>query len=144
MLIRLAHYSVRATDLAVSTAFYTEALGLAVGPRPPFGFPGVWLYLARDEAHAAQGCVHLIGDGDAGALDAYLGRRNKSCVGPTGALDHIAFFADDWSACRARLNALGVGFTERAVPVLGIRQVFLVDPDGVTVELNFPEAATLA
>ena len=140
MIGRLAHYSVRTKDLEASTAFYTEALGLCVGPRPPFGFPGVWLYLAQDEARSEQGCVHLIGDGDAAARDSYLGSRPNSDASATGALDHIAFFATDWPACRERLDALAVRYTERLVPILGVRQVFLADPDGVTIELNYDVA----
>jgi catechol 2,3-dioxygenase-like lactoylglutathione lyase family enzyme len=140
MIERLAHYSVRAKNLEASTAFYTEALGLHVGPRPPFGFPGVWLYLAQDEARSEQGCVHLIGDGDPAARDGYLGSRPDSDASATGALDHIAFFAADWPACRKRLDALAVLYTERWVPILGLRQVFLADPDGVTIELNYDVA----
>jgi catechol 2,3-dioxygenase-like lactoylglutathione lyase family enzyme len=123
MIGRLAHYSVRAKDLEASTTFYTEALGLCVGPRPPFGFSGVWLY-----------------DGDAAARDGYLGSRPNSDASETGALDHVAFFASDWPACRQRLNALGVRYTERLVPIVGVLQVFLADPDGVTIELNYDVA----
>jgi catechol 2,3-dioxygenase-like lactoylglutathione lyase family enzyme len=140
MIERLAHYSVRAKNLEASTAFYTEALGLCVGPRPPFGFPGVWLYLAQDEARSEHGCVHLIGDGDAAARDGYLGSRPNSDASETGALDHIAFFASDWPACRERLDALGVRHTQRLVPILGVLQVFLADPDGVRIELNYDVA----
>ncbi len=144
MIGRLAHYAVRANDLEVSTAFYTQALGLSVGPRPSFGFPGVWLYLAHDHARAEQGCVHLIGAGEGDARDDYLGRRSRADSAGTGALDHIAFIADDWPGRRERLEGMQVRFTERLVPGLGVRQVFLVDPDGVTIELNFPEPATMA
>ena len=142
MIGRLAHYSVRAKDLEASTAFYTEALGLFVGPRPPFGFPGVWLYFAQDEARSEQGCVHLIGDGDGDAAvrDGYLGSRPNSDGSSAGAFDHIAFFAADWPACRERLDALAVRYTERLVPILGVRQVFLADPDGLTIELNYDVA----
>jgi catechol 2,3-dioxygenase-like lactoylglutathione lyase family enzyme len=136
---RLAHYSVRARDLAVSEAFYTQVLGLRIGPRPPFGFPGCWLYLQDDQACAEQGCVHLIGPGAAEALGDYLGARPGADRTSTGALDHIAFFASDWPACRDRLAAFGVAFSERFAPALGVRQVFLTDPDGVTIELNYPE-----
>jgi catechol 2,3-dioxygenase-like lactoylglutathione lyase family enzyme len=141
MISRLAHYSVRAKDLDASTAFYTEVIGRRVGPRPPFGFPGVWLYLAQDEAAAEQGCVHLIGDGDQAARDRYLGGRPGLKSAGTGALDHIAFLADDWPTGRRRLRAAGVSFTERLAPGLDMRQVFITDPDGLVVELNYPEVA---
>jgi catechol 2,3-dioxygenase-like lactoylglutathione lyase family enzyme len=37
---RLDHYSIRTTRLAATEAFYTEVLGLSVGARPAFKFPG--------------------------------------------------------------------------------------------------------
>jgi catechol 2,3-dioxygenase-like lactoylglutathione lyase family enzyme len=98
----------------------------------------VWLYLADDTERLEQGCVHLIGQAEGVALDAYLGDRLDSDPSTTGALDHIAFFATDWPACRDRLTRFRVTFTERFAPALNVRQVFVTDPDGVTIELNFP------
>lgn len=136
--LRLAHYAVRARDLAASVRFYERVLGLRAGPRPPFAFPGAWLYAAGDEAPDGQGVVHLIAapDDGEGAVAAYLGARAPATG--SGAVDHIAFAADDWPAQRARCEAEGAPFTERTVPDLGLRQVFLIDPSGVTVELNYP------
>jgi catechol 2,3-dioxygenase-like lactoylglutathione lyase family enzyme len=37
---RLSHYSIRTADLEMSRAFYTDVLGLRVGTRPAFEFPG--------------------------------------------------------------------------------------------------------
>jgi hypothetical protein len=31
-----------------------------------------------------------------------------------------------------------VRYFERAVPVIGLHQVFIKDPNGITIELNFP------
>ena len=41
---RLDHYTIRTADLDATRCFYTEVLGLSVGPRPAFTFPGLWLY----------------------------------------------------------------------------------------------------
>jgi catechol 2,3-dioxygenase-like lactoylglutathione lyase family enzyme len=143
-LVKLAHYAVRATDLEASRWFYTEVLGLRVGYRPPFEFAGMWLYLGGDETEF--GVVHLIGSDEGADLSRYLGERPGDNAGGTGSLDHIAFMARDWPAIRARCLAHGIDHTERVVPALGLLQVFLVDPAGVTVELNFPadEAEQLA
>jgi catechol 2,3-dioxygenase-like lactoylglutathione lyase family enzyme len=134
-LATLAHYSVRTTDLAASVRFYTEALGLREGFRPPFDFPGAWLYLGDDQSE--YGVVHLIGSAGAG-LDAYLGQRDEASLRGAGALDHIAFLATDVISFRQRLDRLGVQRHERTVPTLGLHQVFISDPSGVTIELNFP------
>lgn len=128
----LAHYAVRTRDLDASRRFYEGVLGLRVGPRPPFPFPGLWLY-AGDEAF---GTVHLIGEGmQDDAVAAYLGRRP-----PAGSrLDHVAFNATGWPVIGARLEAHRVPYDERRVPLLGQRQVFLRDPCGVPVELTFSD-----
>ncbi len=47
------HVNIRTNDLEASIAFYRDALGLRLGERPDFGFPGAWLY---DEDKPA---VHL-------------------------------------------------------------------------------------
>ena len=53
-----------------------------------------------------------------------------------GAIDHVAFGATDVDATTAALRAAGIEFTAR--PGDGMTQVFVHDPDGVKVELNFP------
>jgi catechol 2,3-dioxygenase-like lactoylglutathione lyase family enzyme len=55
----------------------------------------------------------------------------------TGLLDHIAFSANGLAAMRARLTAHGVAFQERLVPRDGQTQIFLHDPNGIAVELNY-------
>ena len=39
---------------------------------------------------------------------------------------------------RAKLSRLGVASRERTVPNLGLHQVFVDDPNGVVIELNYP------
>ncbi len=56
----------------------------------------------------------------------------------TGRFDHIAFAASDLAGVRKRLQDKNVKFREQIVPRTGAAQIFLYDPDGVGVELNFP------
>jgi catechol 2,3-dioxygenase-like lactoylglutathione lyase family enzyme len=137
---KLAHYSVRTPDLEVSRRFYTEVLGFRVGYRPDFDFPGHWLYMGGDEADF--GVVHLIGidPKDPQGLVDYLGEKAASSLNGSGAVDHLAFLATDWRGMRATLERAGLAFRERSVPDLGLHQVFVEDPSGVTIELNFPAA----
>lgn len=125
----LNHFTVRPADLERSRAFYGDLLGLPVGSRPPLGFPGYWLYCGDVPT------VHLIGprEGDGEA------RR----AGPTGLFDHIAFSCTGLSEMKARLRAGGIEFAERIIPRDRQTQLFLHDPDGVAVELNFPPNETL-
>ncbi|MFZ2468680.1 MAG: VOC family protein [Parvibaculum sedimenti] len=133
---KLAHYSIRTQDLAASEKFYTEVMGFRVGYRPGFPFPGLWLYEDADESD--YGIVHIIGvdPEEASGLVDYLGDRAGG--DGTGALDHIAFLARHWREMRGRLHRMAVPYVERTVPTLGLLQVFLRDPSGVTIELNYP------
>jgi hypothetical protein len=45
---------------------------------------------------------------------------------------------------KARLAGSGVTFEERVIPRDQQTQLFLHDPDGVAVELNYPPAETVA
>jgi catechol 2,3-dioxygenase-like lactoylglutathione lyase family enzyme len=141
MPLTLSHYSIRTTDLEACRAFYVDVLGLSVGPRPPFPFPGLWLYHG-DHGDYANALVHVIGvePDDAGGLTSYLGERDGGQANGTGSIDHIAFFAQDLPQMLQRLARLGIAARERTVPVLGLHQVFLTDPDGVVIELNYPAA----
>ena len=114
----LDHVTVNCADLARSRAFYAEALGMTDGDRPPFPFPGAWLYLG------GRPVVHLIGSAASGAAT-------------TGSFDHVAFEAEDFDGVKERLTEQGVEFKENHIPDFRIRQLFFPDPDGVNIELNF-------
>ena len=47
------HVLIIAKDLEATKNFYVDIVGLSVGKRPDFGFPGYWLYLGDTP------CVHL-------------------------------------------------------------------------------------
>lgn len=117
----LSHYAIRlaADSVEATAAFYSEILGLTRGYRPPFKFPGAWLY-AGDSA-----LVHLIGGPD------------KDRQADTGRLDHIAFDAKGLDAMRAHLTARGIDFEQRDVPASDLRQIFVRDPNGIRIELNY-------
>ncbi|MGU7782087.1 VOC family protein [Burkholderia sp. PU8-34] len=136
---KLAHYSIRTLDLEKSCRFYERVLGFKRGYRPPFDFPGAWLYKGGDEGD--YGTVHIIGvDPDSpGGLVAYLGDKDVSATG-TGTVDHIAFLATGVEAMWDTLRAEGIAWRDRTVPSLGLHQVFIEDPSGVTIELNYPAA----
>ena len=135
---KLGHYSIRTGDLEASRRFYTEVLGMKEGFRPPFRFPGIWLYLGGDEGD--YGVVHIIGidRNDPEGLKAYLGDKPEESLYGSAAVDHLAFLATNLVEMHRRLHVAGLEFRERTVPSLGLHQVFVEDPSGVTIELNFP------
>ena len=117
-IIGLDHVNIRTTELARTQAFFTEVLGLTVGWRPDFPFGGAWLYAGEKDV------VHLVAANRAGAPT-----RGSS-------LDHFAFAIDDFEAARAALDAAGMAYEPSAAPNGGIRQLFVTELNGVTIELN--------
>ena len=145
MALSLNHYSIRTHDLESCRRFYADLLGLVVGPRPEFPFPGLWLY-AGDTAVWANAAVHIIGIArdDPNGLNTYLGERDNTQLQGSGALDHVAFFATGLATMRETLARLGIPSRERTVPGIGLHQVFVDDPNGIVVELNYPAAEAAA
>ena len=96
---------------------------------------------ARNDACLSNlGARHIIGidPNDKSGLVDYLGDGDEEAPTGSGAVDHLAFMAEDLNATRALLEQAGVATREREVPLLGLRQIFMEDPNGVTIELNFP------
>ena len=139
MHLSLNHFSIRSADLDACRRFYGDVLGLVLGPRPEFPFPGQWFY-AGDTAFTANAVVHIIGIDaqDTEGLKAYLGERGAADLPGTGVVDHVAFAATGLAEMRSRLQRLGLSARERNVPGLGLQQMFLTDPNGVVIELNYP------
>ncbi len=128
---KLEHFLIRANNLEETRAFYEDVLGLRDGDRPPFKFPGNWLYLGDVP------CVHLVEEGFDREFADYMD-RDKSDVRThdnTGPIDHIAFNANDLKGMQKRFADLGIKTHEQGVE--GLYQIFITDPNGITVELNF-------
>ena len=124
MALTLNHFSIRTLDLEATRVFYERVLGLTVGPRPPFPFPGLWMY-SGDHGNVANAVVHIIGmdPKDPEGLKGYLGDRDVSSLKGSGAVDHVAFFAQGLGAMLEHLRTQGVAVRERTVPALGLHQL---------------------
>jgi catechol 2,3-dioxygenase-like lactoylglutathione lyase family enzyme len=122
----LEHYTIQCADLTGTRDFYRDVLGLVDGPRPNFGFSGHWLYCGDVPV------VHLMGPDHVRPKD-----QGAAPSIETGALDHIAFRGSDVSATLANLKKSGVAFRESQFPGTGLHQLFVRDPNGIMVELNF-------
>ena len=131
-LTELNHYFVRARDLERSRRFYCDALGFEVMPRPDFAFPGYWLGVGgRIQVHMGQ-------DGIADEAVHYFGTTPRSARDNAGVVDHIAFQGTDPEGLAQRLADHGVPARSRHIPDIGLFQLFVTDPDGLVIELNFP------
>ena len=128
------HVLILADDLEKTKNFYVDLLGLKSGYRPDFPFPGYWLYLNEKERAA---CIHLAKRKQGDGQDYYIGKKDGVKSG-SGAIDHVAFNADDIEGMKKTFEEKSINYTHRKVPGFPLEQLFVDDPDGVKVELNFP------
>ena len=120
--VGLNHYNIRAGQPLIGRVrdFYVDVVGLHEGWRPPFDFPGYWLYAGE------QAVVHLVETS-----------AQQSTAAPPSVLDHVAFTCTEFEAFEAKLKSLGLDYRKSAAPGTAIRQLFVKDPAGNGVELNF-------
>ena len=130
---RLEHFLVISEDIDATRDFYCDVLGMTVGFRPELDFPGYWLYLGD------VGCLHLA------EWETYA-RWTKEVDIPmstkapgSGPVDHIAFNATGFDEVIDKLDRRGLGYKQNRLDDIGLRQIFLKDPNGITLELNFRE-----
>lgn len=119
--MQLDHVNVRTANLETMRSFFEEIVGLTNGPRPRFDFPGYWLY------GGGEPIVHLVG------IDA---AEASPSLGP---IDHIAFRGGDYEAQKAVLERNGYRYREADVPGANVRQIFIIGPEGIKIELQFPQ-----
>ncbi len=120
----LDHFNIRTRDLKGTVRFYQDILGLENGARPNFAFPGAWLY---SEGRAV---VHLVD----------ISPTDEAQKPDSGVVHHVAFISRDFAGMKQRLQARGVEFEARQVPGGELWQIFIRDPNGVMIELNYEAA----
>jgi catechol 2,3-dioxygenase-like lactoylglutathione lyase family enzyme len=116
----LEYTGIRVRDLARSVRFYTEGLGLVVGPRGRMAAGGLWQELKDPETGAILELNFYPGDPPYREGDE---------------LDHLGFRVDQLDRTVAQLVELGARLRIPPFSEGDGRLAFLSDPDGVWVEL---------
>ena len=119
------HFTVLTDDLPATLAFYEEHLDLKAGARPPFGFPGAWLY--ADGGRGRDPILHIV---------AGIGKERLV----KGVIDHMAFSGAGLAAAVAKLKGKKIKYELRRLPEYGTWQLFFADPNGAKVEIDFDPA----
>jgi catechol 2,3-dioxygenase-like lactoylglutathione lyase family enzyme len=122
---RMDHFNILTDDLPATLAFYEEHLNLKPGARPPFSFPGAWLY--ADGGRGKDPILHVV-----------AGRPKSQLV--KGVIDHMAFYGSDLAGTVKKLKAKGVAYELRRLPEYGTWQLFFFDPNGAKVEIDFDKS----
>ena len=87
----LDHYNLSTRKLKETVQFYEDVLGFKNGPRPPFNFPGAWLY------SAGHPVLH-IND---------ISQTDKPQRPDSGVIDHVAFGSRGFEAMKQASHRQG-------------------------------------
>lgn len=127
MLVKsLDHYNIQTAHLERTVEFYVDVLGFSNGHRPGVRGTGAWLY--------SDGSPYV-----------HINAIDDDMTGPTGPIHHVAFEManepGDFDAMQAKLAELGLLLeVNDSRPRMPLRQIFLHDPNGIRLELNYRDA----
>lgn len=121
------HFTILTDDLPATLAFYAEHLDLKPGARPPFKFPGAWLY--ADGGRGREPILHIV-----------AGKRKEDLV--KGVIDHMAFSGTGLDKFVAKLKARKIDYELRRQVGSGTWQLFFFDPNDAKIEIDFDPAET--
>ncbi len=121
----ILHVAVRTMDLDATNKFYAEVLRMQVDPNRPDSIPapGTWLNFGDCQIHVIAG-PKAYGEFD---LKTYGG----------GNLDHMAIRAVGFDAWKEHVTRHGVDYRQNNVRAMGQWQLFIRDPNGIVIELQF-------
>ena len=126
----LNHVNIVASNLDKTIQFYETVLGMRAAEIPvaPAGFSGRWIYDESD-----QPIIHV---------QAYNAERHGEPGDPavsTGSIDHVALTCSDFEGMVRRCEELGIEYRVNDRQFGDLRQVFVTDPDNISLELNFSD-----
>ena len=129
MTTRLDHVNVQTLKLSETVAFYRDVIGLE--QRDPPGLdPKLVQWMHGADGHALlhiSTVGSLLADGD--------GFKEG---GKTGAVHHVALNCWGHDAMVQTLERHGLKYRLNHVQVIDLKQIFVEDPNGVLLELNYP------
>ena len=125
----LDHYNVITDRMDDTAQFYAAVLGLERRDGPPPIPPEQIQWMHDDQGRAL---IHI------NSLDCpRFFDRSVTPGAETGAIHHIAFTCTGYDGLIERLETMGIAFETNLIAAIGLRQVFIVDPNNIVLELNF-------
>ena len=119
------HFTILTDDLPATLAFYEDHLDLKPGARPPFTFPGAWLY--ADGGRGKDPILHIV-----------AGKPKNVLV--KGVIDHMAFSGKGLAGAVAKLKQKSIKYELRRLPEYGTWQLFFFDPNDAKIEIDYDPA----
>ena len=124
-LLDLHHVAIKSQDLEATEKFYTQVLDMKKVKRPEFSFPGIWLQMGNTMFHVYGGDPGKTHNGN------YKYSQRQSPI------DHIALLAKGFDKMREKLKKHHCEWRQNNVPDMKLWQLFVLDPSGVLIELNY-------
>lgn len=122
------HVNILTDHLDDTAQFYERLMGLTRTENPAVGFKGAWMHDSHGNA-----IVHLVWKDP--AMDRYAAFEPGAS---TNAVHHVAFNCAGFEETISRLEDMGLNYKVNDLQHLGLRQIFVADPNAVNLELNFP------
>jgi len=127
----LDHINIRTRDVAATVAFFREILDMEATPPP--GKTGIeeaaWLIDSRNLP-----VIHVSSTSSRFKVDDTFPYEGGDHTGP---IHHVALRCDDYGEVLERLARSGRQYTENHVEAIHLRQLFVMDTNGILLELNF-------
>ena len=108
-----------------------DNFGFRVGKNRDFGVPVTWLYLGNRDV------IHISQSRGENRFKRPAATRAEIVKGGHP-IHHVAFRAYGLDETLVHLDANNIEYVEQQASGQDVYQVFLQDPNGITVELNFP------
>lgn len=133
----LDHVNIRTERLAETVEFYTQVLGMVCRPPPGRADTTRGAWICDDDGRPI---VH-VGTYAAPYPNDEITPKGLTPATGSGAINHVALECSGYDETVARLKAANLPVAVGTVVALSLRQLFVEDPNGVTLELNFRGAA---
>ena len=144
MISKLDHVNIVTKNIGETVRFYTEVLGMKNAPLPGGMVSDRNAFICDDNDNAV---LHVQGVDPANpqatfdSIHQRLGNLRSSIgledLEGSASIEHVAFACQDYDKVRDRLGRHGLEMRLNDVPQMGLRQIFVNDPNGITLELNF-------
>jgi catechol 2,3-dioxygenase-like lactoylglutathione lyase family enzyme len=129
----LDHINIRTPDLQRTVQFLSTVLGLTPRKAPGLAITEfAWLFTA-----GGAPIFHL----QTSPREASAAGERRSATGP---IDHVALDCSGYDEMIARLASLDIAHRRNEVKAANLRQIFITDPNGIVIELNYRDENTAA
>lgn len=124
------HINIRTPDVIGTSRFFADVLDMEITDTPgiPDRTKAAWI---RDDAGRAV--VHI------GTAEIRYPWESEAEVNPEGSgrIHHVALRCVGHDRMIERLGERGIGYRANLVAEIGLRQLFISEPNGILLELNF-------